>query len=172
MKKIIVVLLVFLSGCSAMSIESYQDSSPRFILADYFLGHTRAWGIFQGRNGQVERQFTVDILGEMKGKTLILTEDFIYSDGEVDQRIWAIKKIDDHTYEGFAADVIGKAIGKTYGNALNWKYTLDLPYKDGTVKVKFDDWMFLQEDGVLINKAKMSKFGVHLGDVTLFFQRK
>lgn len=172
MKKLLFVLLAFLSGCSTMSIEDYQNSSPRFVLKDYFLGQTRAWGIFQGRNGQVERQFTVDITGQMQGDDLVLTEDFVYSDGETDQRVWTITKLDDHTYEGRAADVIGKAVGKSYGNALNWRYTLDLPYKDGTVKVKFDDWMFLQQDGVLVNKATMSKFGIKLGEVTLFFQRK
>jgi hypothetical protein len=32
--------------------------------------------------------------------------------------------------------------------------------------------MFLHEDGVLVNRAAMSKLGLHLGDVTLFFQRQ
>ncbi|MEW5755544.1 MAG: CIA30 family protein [Pseudomonadota bacterium] len=42
---------------------------------------------------------------------------------------------------------------------------------DKTWKVHFDDWMFLQPNGVLINRAKMSKFGIELGEVILFFQR-
>jgi hypothetical protein len=161
MKKSGSILLLFLismisviSGCSKMSIEQYQNRSP------HFLGQTRAWGIFQNRNGEVERQFTVDILGKMVDGNLVLEEDFIYADGTLDRRVWTITKIDEHNYEGRASDVIGHATGKSYGNALNWAYTLDLPYKDGTVKVQFDDWMFLQEDGVLINRAKMSKFGI------------
>ena len=70
-----------------------------------------------------------------------------------------------------ADDVIGTASGIAKGNALNWSYTLALPYKDSTVNVQFDDWMFLQQDGVLINRAKMKKFGFTLGEVTLFFKR-
>lgn len=171
MKKCFLLLLLLLSGCSTMSVESYRDSSPRFIVEDYFVGQTQAWGIFQGRNGQVERQFTVDINGRMDDGKLILVEDFLYSDGERDQRVWTITKLDEHTYEGRAADVVGVASGKSFGNALKWSYTMDLPYKDGTVKVKFDDWMFLQTDGVLINKAKMSKLGIYLGEVTLFFKK-
>jgi hypothetical protein len=31
--------------------------------------------------------------------------------------------------------------------------------------------MFLVDDRVMLNKARMSKFGVHLGDVTLSFQK-
>ncbi|MBE0439642.1 MAG: DUF3833 domain-containing protein [Gammaproteobacteria bacterium] len=172
MKKYFLLLLLVLSGCSSMSIESYRDSSPRFIVEDYFVGQTRAWGIFQGRNGQVERQFTVDIIGRMEGDKLILEEDFLYADGQRDRRVWTITKRDEHNYEGHAADVIGAASGKAFGNALNWSYTMDLPYKDGTVKVKFDDWMFLQPDGVLINKAKMTKLGIYLGEVTLVFQKE
>jgi len=154
-----------------MSIENYRDTSPRFVIEDYFVGQTRAWGIFQGRNGQVDRQFTVDITGTMVDDKLILEEDFVYVDGKRDRRVWTITKLNENTYEGTAADVVGVASGKTFGNALNWSYTMDLPYKDGTVKVQFDDWMFLQPDGVMINKAKMTKFGIYLGEVTLVFQK-
>ncbi len=170
-KKLLVLFIVLLSGCSNMPVEQYKDSKPRLVLEEYFLGKTRAWGIFQNRSGQVERQFTVDILGTMVDGNLVLEEDFVYADGTLDRRVWTINKIDDHNYEGRAADVIGHATGQIYGNALNWAYTLDLPYKDSTVEVKFDDWMFLQPDGVLLNKAKMTKFGFYLGEVTLVFQR-
>ena len=173
MKKYLLVLVFgFLSGCSNMSVEQYRDSTPRLVLEDYFVGQTRAWGIFQNRSGQVERQFTVDILGKMVDGHLVLEEDFVYADGTIDRRVWTINKVDEHHYEGRASDVIGHANGVVYGNALNWAYTLDLPYKDGTIEVQFDDWMFLQPDGVLLNKAKMSKFGLYLGEVTLIFQRQ
>jgi len=173
MKNSLLVLVLFLiSGCSNMSVEQYRDSTPQLVLEDYFLGETKAWGIFQNRSGAVERQFTVDILGKMVDGNLVLEEDFIYADGTLDRRVWTINKIDDHHYEGRASDVIGHATGHVSGNALNWSYTLDLPYKDGTIEVQFDDWMFLQPDGVLLNKAKMTKFGFYLGEVTLVFQRK
>ena len=164
------LILFNLSGCTNMTTEQYKNTTPRLILEDYFLGQTRAWGIFQNRSGYVEKQFTVDILGKMVDGELILEEDFTYSDGTKDRRVWTIKKIDKNNYEGRAADVIGHATGKAYGNSLNWAYTLDLPYKGGTVKVQFDDWMFLQKDGVLINRAKMTKFGIFLGEVTLTFK--
>lgn len=173
MKNSLLVLVLFLiSGCSNMSVEQYRDSTPQLVLEDYFLGETKAWGIFQNRSGAVERQFTVDILGKMVDGNLVLEEDFIYADGTLDRRVWTINKIDDHHYEGRASDVIGHATGHVSGNALNWSYTLDLPYKNGTIEVQFDDWMFLQPDGVLLNKAKMTKFGFYLGEVTLVFQRK
>jgi hypothetical protein len=35
--------------------------------------------------------------------------------------------------------------------------------------VQFDDWMYLMDDRVMLNKAVMSKFGLRLGEVTLTF---
>ena len=99
------------------------------------------------------------------------TEDFLYSDGETEQRIWHITRTGDGTYEGRADDVVGVANGVARGKALNWSYDLMLKVGDSRIKVSFDDWMFLQPDGVLINKADVSKFGITIGTVTLFFQK-
>jgi len=65
--------------------------------------------------------------------------------------------------------VIGEAHGESAGNAFHWKYTLDLPVGDSNYHVKFDDWMYLMDDKIMLNKSKMSKFGVYLGEVTLVF---
>ena len=61
------------------------------------------------------------------------------------------------------------ATGEVYGNALNWLYEMDLRVADGTWRVRFDDWMFLQPSGLLLNRAKVSKFGLEIGTVTLAF---
>lgn len=176
MKKLLalplVLLTLLIAGCGTVSVDSYKDREPIFQIEDYFIGTTRAWGIFQDRSGMVQRQFTVDIEGYMDGDELVLEEDFVYDDGELDRRVWRIRNLGDGNYEGRADDVVGTATGRASGNALNWAYTLDLPYRDGTVEVQFDDWMFLQPDGVLLNRARMSKFGVRLGEVTLVFQKR
>ena len=41
-----------------------------------------------------------------------------------------------------------------------------------TIDVQFDDWMYLVNDKVMLNKATMSKFGVRLGEVTLSFTKR
>lgn len=155
-----------------MKPEDYAGTTPELVIEDYFLGKVRAWGIFQSRSGEVKRQFTVDIHGEMQGEELVLTEDFVFQDGERSQRVWRIRKLDEHRYEGRADDVVGAATGVAYGKALNWRYTLLLKVDESSYEVKFDDWMFLHEDGVLMNRATMSKFGIRLGEVTLFFQKQ
>jgi hypothetical protein len=60
-------------------------------------------------------------------------------------------------------------MGISSGNALNWKYKLNLKVKDSTIMVDFDDWMFLQDKGVLINRAEVKKWGLSIGVVTITF---
>jgi hypothetical protein len=154
-----------------MKIENFAGRTPELVLENYFLGHTRASGIFEDRFGNLRRQFEVDITGTVDGDTLTLDEHFIFADGETDRRVWTIRRIDENTYEGTADDVIGTAEGKVFGNALNWTYHVDLAMGDRSLRVRFDDWLFLQPDGVLINRARVTKFGFEIGQVTLFFQR-
>lgn len=154
-----------------MKATDFSGTKPELRIEEYFAGETRAWGIFEDRFGSLRRQFVVDIQGTWDGEELILDERFRYSDGEQDRRVWTIKKIDDHRYEGRAADVIGIATGEAYGNALNWRYDMDLKVGDSTFRVHFNDWMYLQESGVLVNRARVSKFGIEIGEVTLFFQK-
>jgi hypothetical protein len=168
---LIVVAGFLLAGCSSMKPESFADAEPRLVLEEYFAGRTRAWGIFEDRFGTLRRQFVVDINGTWDGRELVLEEDFRYDDGETDRRVWRIVRNDEHHYEGRAADVVGTATGIAYGNALNWRYTLDLKAGERTWRVDFDDWMFLQSDDVLINRARVRKWGVTVGEVTIVFAR-
>jgi len=154
-----------------MKIENFAGRTPELVLEEFFLGHTRASGIFEDRFGNLRRQFEVDITGAVDGDTLTLDEHFIFADGETDRRVWTIRRIDETTYEGTADDVIGIAEGKVFGNALNWTYQIDLAIGERSLRVRFDDWLFLQPNGVLINRARVTKFGFEVGQVTLFFQR-
>ncbi len=167
----LLLLLLTVGGCSSMKPEDFAGREPGLVLEDYFQGRTKAWGVFEDRFGDVRRQFVVDVDGTWDGKELVLDEHFTYADGEQDRRVWHIVRTGEHTYRGEAGDIVGSAIGTVYGNALNWQYVLDLPINERTWRVHFDDWMFLQPDGVMINRAKVRKWGIELGSVTLIFRK-
>jgi len=154
-----------------VKVQDYQNEKPQLNLFDYFKGKTFAQGQFQDRSGKVLRRFTVDITGTIEGNQLTLDERFVYNDGEKQQRIWRITKTAEGQFIGKADDVIGEAIGESAGNALNWRYTLDLPYKDSTIHVQFNDWMFLHTDTTMMNRASVTKWGFNVGEVTLFFSK-
>ncbi|BBP46789.1 hypothetical protein THMIRHAS_21620 [Thiosulfatimonas sediminis] len=161
-----------LSGCSSVQIDEYSGQTPKLDIFDYFAGTTYAQGQFQDRSGKVLRRFTVQMLGTIEGKELVLDEHFLYDDGEKQRRVWRITDLGNGDYRGRADDVIGEAQGRSAGNALQWRYVLDLPYKDGTIAVNFNDWMWLQTEQTMFNRAVVSKFGFQVGEVTLFFHKK
>lgn len=165
------LLLVSASGCSTMKPEDFAGTEPVFDLERYFLGEVEAWGIFEDRFGRLRRSFTVQIHGTREGELLVLDEAFCYDDGETDRRVWRIRKLDEHRFEGRADDILGVAEGRAYGKALNWQYRMDLPVGERRIRVHFDDWMYLQPGEVLVNRATVSKFGITLGEVTLLFRR-
>jgi Protein of unknown function (DUF3833) len=161
-----------LAACAGLEPSDYQSEKPLLDLKTYFNGTIDAWGVFQDRSGKVVKRFTVLMRCTWQGDTGTLDEDFFYSDGSRQKRIWTIRKLDANRYIGTASDVIGEAIGRAAGNALNWRYVLALPV-DGTVyHVDFDDWMYLIDDKVMLNRAVMSKYGVRLGEVLLSFTKR
>lgn len=165
------LLLLALGGCGGMKIEDFAGTTPRFVPEQYFLGKTRAWGIFQDRFGKVRRQMVVDIDGRVEGETLILDESFRYSDGETEQRTWRLTKVAPDRYEGTANGVVGTAVARTAGQAMNLVYDFDLKVGESIWRVHFDDWIWEQEDGVLVNRTTVSKWGFTLGEVSLFFKK-
>ena len=88
-----------------------------------------------------------------------------------EKRTWLLKKINEEEYEASTENVIGIGKGKISGNAFHWKYIFELPLFGKTIRVKFDDRMYLISANVIINKARMYKYGIKLGTVHLFFQR-
>lgn len=172
MAAVLGAVALLLSGCQDMRIEDFTGRTPALDPFRYFEGRTRAWGIFEDRFGRVRREFTVDIHGRADGADgFVLEEDFAYADGERERRVWRLRRTGPGSYEGRADDVVGVATGRAAGNALNWRYALALRIGGSRWNVDFNDWMFLQPDGVLLNRARMSKWGLELGQVTLAFQR-
>ena len=169
-KILLSVLVVFsFSSCAIQSIENYENEKPSFDLQEFFNGNTTGWGIVQDRSGTVTRRFVVEILGKFNGNEGTLDEQFKWSDGKDEQRIWRLNKVNSKQWIGTADDVVGKAVGTISGNTLKWEYILKLPLENGSINVKFDDWMYLVDENVLMNKARFSKFGFVLGEVTLSF---
>ena len=164
--------LAGLSGCASPQPADYAQERPLLELDHYFNGRVRAHGIFQKRGGAVARRFTVVMDCHWQGNEGVLDEAFSYSDGSSDRRIWRLTKHAKGRYSGRADDVIGEALGEVAGNALRWRYVLALPVDDKVYNVDFDDWMFLMDDKVMLNRSYMSKWGFRLGEVTLTFVKR
>jgi len=172
MKRWLMMCCILLAGCTQVEVADYRDQGPPLELRTFFNGRVDAWGMFQKRSGEVVKRFRVEIDGSLDGDKLILDEHFRYSDGTTQRRVWTLTEDTPGRWRGTAADVIGEARGEVSGNALRWRYVLSLPVDDEVYRVDFDDWMYLIDEQTLANRSFMSKFGIELGQVTLFFRKR
>ncbi|MYZ51757.1 DUF3833 domain-containing protein [Malikia spinosa] len=163
--------LAILTGCAGPQVTDYAAEQPALDLRRYFDGPIEAHGMFQDRGGAVVKRFTVRMEGRWEGEQGVLDEHFLYSDGTRERRIWRLTHHGNGRYTGRADDVVGEANGQVAGNAFRWAYTLKLPVDGKTYEVQFDDWMYLIDQQVMLNRATMSKFGLRLGEVTLSFYK-
>ncbi len=163
---------VGLSACGSQKLEDYSAETPTLDLREYLNGPLTASGVFFGLSDRAELRFVVDMEGTWEGKIGTLAEQFRYSDGKTEERIWTIRFQDDERFTATAADVEGEAVGGQSGNAATMSYRLRLPRDDGDeIVVSMEDWFYLQEDGTLINRAEMSKYGVTVGELIVVFRK-
>jgi hypothetical protein len=164
--------LMLLSACNTQKLDYYKDTTPTASLEKFFDGHIKGWGILQDRSGKVTRRFDVDMHGSWKDGVGTLEEEFVFYDGEKQKRTWTITKMPDGTYQGTAGDILGIAKGKANGSAIQWVYSMDLPVGDTTYRIAFDDWMFQMNDGILVNRSYLKKFGFTVAELTIFMQKQ
>ena len=158
---------IALAGCASPDVQDYAKEEPRLDLRQFFNGALSAKGMFTDRSGRVVKRFTVKMAARWDGDVGLLDERFQYSDGTTQRRVWRLRALGQGRYTGTADDVVGEAAGDSAGNAFRWNYTLALPVDGRVWNVALDDWMFLIDERPLLNRSAMSKFGLHVGDVTL-----
>jgi Protein of unknown function (DUF3833) len=170
------VCVLMLGSCAGVDIAAYSKEQPTLKLEQYFSGKLVGHGMVMDRSGEVTRRFLVNITGmlgtDASGvQTLTLDEKFDWSDGKKESRVWTLKQTASGEWSGQAADVVGVAVGRVAGNTLNWLYVLALPVKGVVYNLDFDDWMFLIDDKVMLNKAVFSKYNIRLGEILISFQK-
>lgn len=168
---LLVLSVGILSACSSISVTDYKNNSPKLVLEEFFSGSLRAHGIVKDRSGKVIRHFNATIDASWVDGVGTLDENFVFDDGEKQQRIWKIVKDDTGSYDGTANDVIGSSPLKLAGNSLFLKYVLRIPYEDGTLDLNIDDRMYLVSKNVLINESVMTKWGFQVGEIVLVIEK-
>jgi len=160
-----------LAACASVDVTDYAREKPVFDLANWFSGTVDGWGMVQDRSGKVLQRFHVKLEGRPEGNRLTLVEDFEYSDGRKERKTWRLVK-DGDRYTGTREEVIGEGRGEQSGNAFNLRYVLRVEVDGRTWDLDMDDWMYLIDEKTVLNRTRMSKFGVRVGDVTVAFRKR
>lgn len=165
------LVLPLLSACGGLRVEDQAGLGPPLDLYEFFNGETEAWGLVQDWRGRVVRQFVASIDGQVVNGELVLDEVFRYGTGERETRRWKIRRQSDNKLRGTANDIVGEATGRTHGNAMMWRYEMDIETRGKKVRVRFDDRLWQIDGDTLINRAAIKKFGVTVAEVTLFMRK-
>lgn len=173
LKKILIfmTMLSSLLGCSSIDPKIYSKNSPKMDIRNYLNGKLEAQGILQNRAGEVIKTFTVKMVGTWKGNEGKLEEDFIFSDGKKDRRIWEIKFLDDNNFTAKAHDTVGIAKGQQYGNAVKMDYVLKVDVDGKKYDIRLIDWIYLVDEKTAINVSQMTKFGFRVGTLSISFKK-
>lgn len=123
---------------------------------------------FFSRSGELSTRLNLKASGVWDGKSLTLKEHLKYDSGETHERVFIITKKDEHTYEAKCDEFVGVGLIKSLGNTLHWQYTLKENSQQAKgITLKFDDWMFLNQDGTITNRAQATKWGFYAGEIQL-----
>ncbi|MBU2918518.1 DUF3833 domain-containing protein [Psychrosphaera sp. F3M07] len=170
--KTITYLLVsiLLISCST-DISTYKNKAPTFDIKQYFNGEMIAWGMIQDYSSKVTRRFCVELAANWQQEQGTLAETFYFDDGEISYRTWNLTKQGAGKYSGTAEDVVGVASGQQSGFAFQWQYTLSVPIDDTVYQFEMDDWMYQIDQYRVFNRTSMSKLGIKVAEITLFFDK-
>jgi hypothetical protein len=167
-------LTALMAGCASVEPSVYAGETPALDMRRYFDGRLVGHGMLLERNGKVSRRFVVEIRASWRDDVGTLEEDFVWSDGERQQRVWTLRPVpgEPNRWRGTAADVRGEAEGTAAGNSLHWRYTLQVTTREGRqYDIAFDDWMHLVDERVLLNRAVMRFYGLRVGELQVAFRK-
>lgn len=155
-----------------MAPARFEAAAPQFQPDRFFEGTTHSWGVMETPSGAPTGRFTTTMEGARTGDVLVLTQHFRYDDGHTQERVWRVRRVDAHHYEGTAGDVVGTARGQAFGNAFRWDYTLTLSQGNALSRVRVRQWMYLQDGGeTMVNRVSISKLGIVVAQTTEYFER-
>lgn len=148
-----------------------SDRPSTFDITDFFADKVQAKGTFFDRSGRVRRRFDVEMNGKFEGGVFVLTEDFVYDDGEVQKRVWRVVSNTNGGFQATAPDIIGVAVGKAAGNVITMNYRHAITISGLSVALTFADKLTRLDNETAVSTAVVTKFGVKIGELAISYAR-
>ena len=164
----LVVGYVFLSrrfSFAGQQPQDYADTAPAVDIRRHLAGPILCEGVIYGPTGRVNSRFVADMEGTWDGDSGTLTEDFRYAGGNEQHRAWRLTLGENGVIRGEADDIIGRAEGWQKGATVLLRYRIRLPENAGGWTLDVTDWMYLMENGTIINRSQFRKFGLKVAEL-------
>jgi hypothetical protein len=138
---------------------------PRFDPRQHLSGPIQCEGLIYGPTGRVAARFVADMHGTWDGNTGTLTETFRYDTGRTQNRCWTLTLAPDGTIAATAPDVVGAGTGTLAGPAVQLRYAIKLDPEAGGHTLDVVDWLYLMENGTIMNRSQFTKFGIKVAEL-------
>ncbi|MEO0356921.1 MAG: DUF3833 domain-containing protein [Pseudomonadota bacterium] len=149
----------------AQTPADYQTHGPFFDIRERFNGPLVCEGVVYGPLGRVTSRFVAEFDAHWDGNVGVMKEVFRYDSGSVQHREWTLTVQDDGRITAQAPDLVGKGSGKQSGSSVLLQYTIKLTEDAGGHALNVTDWMYLMENGVIMNRSQFRKFGIKVAEL-------
>lgn len=167
------VACLWLGGCAAaMKPAAFTDAGPVFDPMLFWAGHAVSWGVVENRSGAPTEMVCTESHGTLQGGVLAMHQTLRESDGTTTTRDWRLWRVGPGRYAATANDMIGAAEGQAGGPALHWDWVWATAPGNPLKNVTMHQWMYLLDDGSMMNRTVITKLGVTVAQVTEHFTKK
>ena len=144
----------------------YAETGPAFDIKTHLNGPIISEGMIHGPNGRLASRFVARMKGTWDGNTGTLAEIFTYDNGTTQERKWFLTLGENGSFTATADDIIGTAQGQVSGATLSMTYRIRLTEAAGGHVLNVTDWLYLMENGTILNRSELRKFGIKVADLT------
>lgn len=152
-------------GFRAQKPQDYRGGTTLLDPRKHLSGPILCEGVIYGPTGRVASRFVAEMEGVWQGNRGILRERFRYDSGTVQNREWRLVLGNDGAIRAEADDLVGVGSGQLAGAALQLLYNLRLPDAAGGHVLRVTDWMYLCENGTIMNRSQFTKFGIKVAEL-------
>ena len=159
-----------LFGCGeALPVGGFRATAPAIDPIQFFTGHVVSWGVLENRSGEPTRIVQTDCVGETDDGALRMVQRLTVGQDAPATRTWRMRRAGPGRYEATANDMVGMAVGEAAGRAFHWTWVLATTPGNPLKNVAMEQWWYLLDDGSMLNRTTIRKFGVILAEVSEHF---
>ncbi|MFN3825278.1 MAG: DUF3833 domain-containing protein [Pseudorhodobacter sp.] len=161
----LLAILRRVTGFRSQKPSDLAAKSPPFDLRRHLSGPILCEGVVYGPTGRVASRFVADMEGHWTGNQGILAERFRYDSGLEQNRQWSLKLGNDGSIIAEAADIVGQGEGRVEGAGVVMRYRIRLDPAAGGHVLDVTDWMYVMENGTIMNRSQFYKWGVKVAEL-------
>jgi hypothetical protein len=160
-------------GFNAQRPSDYAEAAgPRLDIREHLSGPMLCEGVVYGPTGRVASRFVADMDARWEGNRGVVSERFRYDSGTTQNREWRLTLGNEGSIHAEADDIVGAGQGRQAGSAAQLRYRIRLPESAGGHVLDTTDWMYLVENGTVVNRSQFRKFGIKVAELVATIRKK